>query len=246
MLLRDGGATLLVTAGAYSLVRAFDALTERRLVQQAELEQKGCACAIRGLFHGFMATLQQFDRCKVLRSGSPISQLREASHLRARLLLGRSSKITSLIRSIMVSDRELLRGPLYYVIVLLIIVLVFWRDSPIGIISLSMMSGGDGFADIVGRRFGSLKLPFNDKKSWVGSAAMFISGFLLSALMLSYFSWLGYIQVSWDQAIGKLVLVALAATAVECIPVTDVVDDNISVPLATMLVAFLLFGNTAN
>ncbi|VAH38675.1 unnamed protein product [Triticum turgidum subsp. durum] len=141
---------------------------------------------------------------------------------------------------------ELLRGPLYYVIVLLIIVLVFWRDSPIGIISLSMMSGGDGFADIVGRRFGSLKLPFNDKKSWVGSAAMFISGFLLSALMLSYFSWLGYIQVSWDQAIGKLVLVALAATAVECIPVTDVVDDNISVPLATMLVAFLLFGNTAH
>jgi dolichol kinase len=40
--------------------------------------------------------------------------------------------------------RELLRGPLYYVIVLLIIVLVFWRDSPIGIVSLSMMSGGDG------------------------------------------------------------------------------------------------------
>uniref|UniRef100_A0A453SPT4 phytol kinase n=1 Tax=Aegilops tauschii subsp. strangulata TaxID=200361 RepID=A0A453SPT4_AEGTS len=104
----------------------------------------------------------------------------------------------------MVSDRELLRGPLYYVIVLLIIVLVFWRDSPIGIVSLSMISGGDGkmemgyrfcntalhlttcsfslsfcvcldlgfagFADIVGRRFGSLKLPFNDKKSWVGVA----------------------------------------------------------------------------
>ncbi|KAM0923705.1 hypothetical protein ACQ4PT_005377 [Festuca glaucescens] len=33
-MLRDGGATLLVTAGAYSLVRAFDALTERRLVEQ--------------------------------------------------------------------------------------------------------------------------------------------------------------------------------------------------------------------
>ena len=64
--------------------------------------------------------------------------------------------------------------------------------------------------------------------------------------MLFYFSWLGYIHVSWDQAVGKLVLVALAATVVECIPVTDVVDDNISVPLATMLVAYLLFGNAAN
>jgi hypothetical protein len=29
---------------------------------------------------------------------------------------------------------------------------------------------------------------------------------------------------------------------VECIPVNDVVDDNISVPLATMLAAYLLFG----
>ena len=33
-LLHDGGATLLVANVAYSLVRAFDALTERRLIQQ--------------------------------------------------------------------------------------------------------------------------------------------------------------------------------------------------------------------
>jgi phytol kinase len=63
--------------------------------------------------------------------------------------------------------------------------------------------------------------------------------------MLFYFSGLGYIHISWDQELGKLVLVALAATVVECIPVNDVVDDNISVPFATMFVAFLLFGNAA-
>lgn len=61
--------------------------------------------------------------------------------------------------------------------------------------------------------------------------------------MLFYFSSFGYIHVSWEEAFGKLAFVALAATIVECIPVTDVVDDNISVPLATMLVAFLLFGS---
>ena len=33
-LLQDGGATLLVATMAYSLVRAFDVLTERRLIQQ--------------------------------------------------------------------------------------------------------------------------------------------------------------------------------------------------------------------
>jgi phytol kinase len=142
----------------------------------------------------------------------------------------------------LVAYRELLRGPLYYVIVLLVSVLVFWRQSPIGIVSLSMMSGGDGFADIVGRRYGSAKLPFNENKSWIGSISMFISGFLLSALMLFYFSCLGYFTVCWDLALGKLALVALAATVVECIPVNDVVDDNISVPLATMLAAYLLFG----
>lgn len=41
-------------------------------------------------------------------------------------------------------NRELLRGPLYYVLVLMISSLIFWRESPIGIISLAMMSGGDG------------------------------------------------------------------------------------------------------
>jgi phytol kinase len=64
--------------------------------------------------------------------------------------------------------------------------------------------------------------------------------------MLFYFSSLGYIQLNLEEALGKLVLVALAATVVECIPVTDVVDDNISVPLATMLVASVLFGSSAH
>jgi phytol kinase len=63
--------------------------------------------------------------------------------------------------------------------------------------------------------------------------------------MLCYFSGLGYIHVNWEEALAKLVLVALAATVVECIPVTDVVDDNISVPLATVLVASVLFGSNA-
>ncbi|KAF7012154.1 hypothetical protein CFC21_026376 [Triticum aestivum] len=241
-LLRDGGATLLVTAGAYSLVRAFDALTERRLVQQS-LSRK-VVHVLSGVF--FMASWPLFSNSTGARFFAAVVPFLNSVRLLTYGLGFYSDE--ALVKSVTREGKreELLRGPLYYVIVLLIIVLVFWRDSPIGIVSLSMMSGGDGFADIVGRRFGSLKLPFNDKKSWVGSAAMFISGFLLSALMLSYFSWLGYIRVSWDQAIGKLVLVALAATVVECIPVTDVVDDNISVPLATMLVAFLLFGNTAN
>lgn len=63
--------------------------------------------------------------------------------------------------------------------------------------------------------------------------------------MMFYFSSLGYIDVIWKEAIGKLALVALAATVVECIPLNEVVDDNISVPMTTMLVAFLLFSSNA-
>ncbi|CAM0902397.1 unnamed protein product [Alopecurus aequalis] len=242
MLVRDGGATLLVTAGAYSLVRAFDALTERRLIEQ-NLSRK-IVHVLSGVL--FMSSWPLFSNSGEARFFAAVVPFLNCVRLLTYGLGFYSDE--ALVKSVTREGKreELLRGPLYYVIVLLIIVLVFWRDSPIGIVSLSMMSGGDGFADIVGRRFGSLKLPFNNKKSWAGSVAMFISGSLLSALMLFYFSWLGYIHVSWDQALGKLVLVALAATVVECIPVIDVVDDNISVPFATMFVAFLLFGNIPN
>lgn len=67
------------------------------------------------------------------------------------------------------------RGPLYYVIVLMAVTALYWRASPVGLIIASLMCGGDGLADIVGRRLGaSNPLPWNPQKSWAGSAAMFL------------------------------------------------------------------------
>lgn len=40
--------------------------------------------------------------------------------------------------------------------------------------------GFAGIADIIGRRFGFQKLPYNQQKSWAGSCSMFIFGFLIS------------------------------------------------------------------
>ena len=62
--------------------------------------------------------------------------------------------------------REILRGPMYYGIIFVALTLYYWRSSPIGIIALMLMCGGDGLADLLGRRFGSLKLPWNQDKSW--------------------------------------------------------------------------------
>ncbi|KXG27303.2 probable phytol kinase, chloroplastic [Sorghum bicolor] len=239
--LQDGAVTVLITAGAYSLVRVFDELTERRLIEKS-LSRK-VVHVLSGVL--FMSSWPLFSNSTEARYFAAVVPLLNSIRL---LIYGlRLYTDEALVKSVTREGKpeELLRGPLYYVLVLLFSVLVFWRESPVGIVSLSMMSGGDGFADIVGRRYGSVKLPFNKKKSWAGSISMFISGFLLSAMMMFYFSSLGYIDVIWQEALGKLALVALAATVVECIPVTEVVDDNISVPLATMLVAFLLFSSNA-
>ena len=70
---------------------------------------------------------------------------------------------------------ELLRGPLYYVLVLMAATTVYWRDSPVGVVAMSLMCGGDGLADVVGRRLGQgNRLPWNPAKSWAGSAAMLL------------------------------------------------------------------------
>ena len=47
---------------------------------------------------------------------------------------------------------ELLYGPFYYTIVLILTTLLFWRDSPVGFLVVSIMSVAMGWLDIVGRR----------------------------------------------------------------------------------------------
>jgi phytol kinase len=60
--------------------------------------------------------------------------------------------------------------------------------------------------------------------------------------MLYYYSVLGYFQLDWISTAQKVAVVSLAATVVESLPTTKAVDDNISVPLASMAAAFLSFG----
>ncbi|MBA0845183.1 hypothetical protein Goarm_022984 [Gossypium armourianum] len=131
---------------------------------------------------------------------------------------------------------------------LMLCALVFWRESPVGVICLAMMCGGDGVwwtgvADIIGRKYGSSKIPYNQSKSWVGSISMFVSGFIISIGMLYYYSALGYLQLDWGYTMHRVAFISLVATVVESLPITMLIDDNISVPLASMLAAYLTFGH---
>ncbi|KAJ3678418.1 hypothetical protein LUZ60_002221 [Juncus effusus] len=236
--LQDGLASAAVMAGAYSLVLSFDKLSQNQFIEQ-KLSRK-IVHVLSGIL--FMASWPLFSSGNEARYYAAIVPIFNLLRL---LFYGlRVFKDDALIKSVTRegNPEELLRGPLYFVMVLLFCVLVFWRDSPIGVVSLAMMSGGDGFADIIGRRYGSAKLPYNNKKSWIGSVSMFLSGFLLSLGMLFYFSIFGYMHLDWDETILKAALVSLVATLVESLPITDFLDDNISVPIASMCTAFLVFG----
>ncbi|GJS21336.1 probable phytol kinase 3, chloroplastic [Tanacetum coccineum] len=76
--------------------------------------------------------------------------------------------------------RELIKGPLYYASTIALSSLIYWRTSPIAIAAICNLCAGDGMADIIGRRFGTKKIPYNKDKSFAGSIAMAAAGFIAS------------------------------------------------------------------
>ncbi|VVA20599.1 PREDICTED: phytol kinase [Prunus dulcis] len=259
-LLQDAGATAFVLAGQAPTASSsllFDNLTQRNLLQQAlggihlgicgfyswrfEFKQKIGAYIVWAALHAFLANFQNSTSTAARYFASVVPLVNCL-----RLLLHGLSIVTNegLVKSVTRegNPKELLRGPLYYVLILILCALAFWRESPVGVVSLAMMCGGDGVADIMGRKFGSIKIPYNQKKSWAGSISMFLFGFVISIGMLYYYSFLGYFQLNWVETVEKVALISLVATIVESLPITDVLDDNISVPLVSMAAAYLSFS----
>ncbi len=126
--------------------------------------------------------------------------------------------------------REILRGPVFYGVVFVACTVLFWHTSPLGILALMMMCGGDGLADVVGRRLGTAKLPFNPDKSWAGSAAMLAGSLVFGYGFLLLFSGLGYFALP---SLAGVAVVCLAATLVEMLPVRD--WDNVTITLTALV-----------
>ncbi len=136
--------------------------------------------------------------------------------------------------------REILKGPLYYGIIFVLCTIIFWRNSPVGILALMIMCGGDGLADIFGRRWGKVKLPFGSEKSWRGSIAMFIGGFVFAFSYAALFNQLGYFEppLNLGYAVGTIALISLITTIVEAFPLQDI--DNITTTTAAIISGLLL------
>jgi len=135
--------------------------------------------------------------------------------------------------------REILRGPLFYGIIFVILTVVYWYDSAIGIIALMLMCGGDGLADILGRRLGHRKLPWSDDKSWVGSLGMLIGGWLFAVVIIAIYITLGIFPDILISYLPEITIIAIAGTLVESLPFHDV--DNITVTLTAVLLGHFLF-----
>jgi phytol kinase len=134
---------------------------------------------------------------------------------------------------------EILRGPLYYGIVFVALTLLFWKDSPVGIVALMLLCGGDGLADIIGTRYGLGCLPWSCKKSYGGSLAMFLGGLAFSGLMVAIFTAAAVLPPLAGGYFGPLALIAMVGMLVESLPVSDL--DNITVPAVTVLLGLWLF-----
>jgi len=102
-----------------------------------------------------------------------------------------------------------------------------------------MMCGGDGIADIVGRRIKSPKLAWSREKSIAGSLSVFAGGWLLSMFVIAVYVSAGVFAASFTAYLLPVTWIALGTTFVESLPFKDV--DNITLTVVSALIGYLVF-----
>jgi phytol kinase len=137
------------------------------------------------------------------------------------------------------NPREILRGPLIYGLVFVVLTIWFWKDSPVGMLALMLLCGGDGLADIVGRRWGKTRLPWNQGKSYLGSLGMLAGGWLLAVLILEVFVAAGEFPGPLSAYLPAVTWIALAGALVESLPIPDI--DNLTISVVAVALGLILF-----
>jgi uncharacterized protein (TIGR00297 family) len=118
---------------------------------------------------------------------------------------------------------------LYPLAVLLLILIFSWRLE-VAAAAWGILAFGDGMASVAGMALGRRKLPWNPRKSWIGSAAYVLFGTIAAAVLLE---WTVPGRYSWAFALAVAFAATLVAAALESLP--QGLDDNIGVPLVSAL-----------
>jgi phytol kinase len=123
-------------------------------------------------------------------------------------------------------------GTVYFPISLLILVIVSFgilNQPYIGGLGILILGYGDGFAAVIGKKFGKHQLLFG--KSVEGSLAMFVASFVVSMILLSIEGVSLWILIAF--------IIALISTAIELFTPKGL--DNLSVPLLASLAYYFIF-----
>jgi dolichol kinase len=142
--------------------------------------------------------------------------------------------------------KELLQGTLYYSIVM-VLMTWFWfyvpssgisNANPTALLIIGCVSGGDGFADIIGRKFGGKKIGIKgSEKTYIGSIGMLVGSILVSSILVLIFS-LEVPQFDILILILPIIVVSIVATIVEAVSPKG--TDNFTVFLAVVFVILIL------
>jgi dolichol kinase len=112
---------------------------------------------------------------------------------------------------------------------------------PTAILIFGPLAGGDGFADLIGRRFGKRRFHIFAEKSLLGTLSMFIFS-LLATLGLLFVFWLAldpiWTSVNVTALIVPIVLVSLVCTIIEVFSPKNL--DNLLIPLFAVITLFVL------
>lgn len=126
-------------------------------------------------------------------------------------------------------------GTFFYAVSMGILVGWFWhiQQPQYAAIGIMVMAWGDGLAALIGQRFGKHKYKLmGAQKSWEGSLTMALVSFFISSCIL--LSVEGNLWLTWVVSLA----IALVATSLEAISFLGI--DNLTVPLGSATVAFIL------
>jgi uncharacterized protein (TIGR00297 family) len=124
-------------------------------------------------------------------------------------------------------------GILLYPVVVLLLILAFRDRLALAAAGWAYLAFGDAAATLAGTTLGRAKLPWNERKSWVGLLAYVVVGGAGAILLYGFVSR----RAPAPYEIGALVFAAVAGAAVESLP--SELDDNLVAPLVAAAAAGL-------
>lgn len=132
------------------------------------------------------------------------------------------------------NPRELLGGTLHYAIIMFVCTILFFNaggaagnNNPVALYILGALAGGDGLADIIGRRFGGdKKFGFGGaEKTVAGSLGMFFGSLIMILILTAIFG--------TGMILPTIIILSLLATIVEVI--TPKGYDNYTIAISVFL-----------